>query len=98
MKWMRAPLLSVLAGVTVCLSPAAVMGADDPPPAPPAVTDTGSASKPPMIVRNPDGTLTVQKRSSNGQTEETGTKGLVIPPQVIVPTIPPEPHQAGTLS
>jgi hypothetical protein len=40
---------------------------------------------PPMIVHNPDGTFTVQKPAKDAKAK----KGLVIPPQVIVPFIPP---------
>jgi len=39
---------------------------------------------PPMIVHNPDGTFTVQKPAK----ESKGKKGLVIPPQVVVPLMP----------
>jgi hypothetical protein len=46
---------------------------------------TNSASKP-MVTQNPDGTFTVQKEPPNGNSKDAkGTKGLVIPPQVVVP-------------
>jgi hypothetical protein len=78
------PVLAVLAA---CASPAAVMGADDPQ-ATKAVGGVASTSKPPMIIQNPDGTFTVQKTPSKEQAKGTAKKGLVMPPQVVVPLIP----------
>ena len=79
------PVLAVLAA---CASPAAVMGADDPQ-ATKAVGDAASTSRPPMIIQNPDGTFTVQKAPpKEGDEDTTAKKGLVIPPQVVVPMIP----------
>jgi hypothetical protein len=43
---------------------------------------------PPMIVHNPDGTFTVQKEPPKDGAKGTAQKGLVIPPQVVVPIIP----------
>lgn len=49
---------------------------------------TDSARKP-MVTQNPDGTFTVQKEPPNANSKSTKvTKGLVIPPQVVVPIIP----------
>jgi len=45
-----------------------------------------AAGKPPLITRNSDGTITVQKEPARGKTENAAPKGLVIPPQVVVPT------------
>jgi len=42
--------------------------------------------KPPMIVHNPDGTFTVQKEAPKDAKGDY--KGLVIPPQVVVPFFP----------
>ena len=44
---------------------------------------------PPMIVHNPDGTFTVQKQPPKSTKDTKANKGLVIPPQVVVPFIPP---------
>jgi hypothetical protein len=41
-----------------------------------------------MIIHNPDGTFTVQKVPSKEQAKDAAKKGLVIPPQVVVPIIP----------
>jgi hypothetical protein len=80
------PVLAVLAA---CASPAAVMGADDPQATKAVVTDAASTDKPPMIIDNPDGTFTVQKAPSKEQAQDAkAQKGLVIPPQVVVPLIP----------
>jgi hypothetical protein len=55
-----------------------------------AVSDdasTSSVSKP-MIIRNPDGTFTIQKEPPNGNSKDTKVEeGLVIPPQVVVPLV-----------
>ena len=80
-------LLPVLAFLAACAFPAAVMGADTPPPSKPAVSDaapTDGAGQPPLIIQNPDGTLTVQKERTGAAEHE----GLVIPPQVVVPMLP----------
>jgi len=78
------PALAVLAA---CASSVAVMGADDPQ-ATKAVGGAASTSKPPMIIQNPDGTFTVQKAPPKEVGKGTAQKGLVIPPQVVVPIIP----------
>lgn len=44
---------------------------------------------PPMIVHNPDGTFTVQKQPPKSAKETKANKGMVIPPQIVVPFIPP---------
>jgi hypothetical protein len=89
---MKSPsnLLSpVLAFLTVCASPAAVRSADDPQATKPIVSDAAPTKKPPMVIQNPDGTITVQKVPPKEAAKDTeAKKGLVIPPQVIVPTIP----------
>ena len=43
---------------------------------------------PPMIVHNPDGTFTIQKEPAKSANDTKAKKGLVIPPQVVVPIIP----------
>jgi hypothetical protein len=66
----------------------AVMAADDPPPpqsAGPVAPSSGAAGQPSMITKNPDGTFTVQKVPPTGSKDNN--KGLVIPPQVVVPFI-----------
>jgi hypothetical protein len=64
------------------------MGADDPQAKKAVVGDAASTKKPPMIIHNPDGTFTVQKAPPKDGTKGTAKKGLVIPPQVVVPIIP----------
>ena len=80
-------LLPVLAVLAACAVPAA-MGADDQQ----ATKPTGEApsqNKPPMIIDNPDGTFTIQKAPPKEAAKDPKTKkGLVIPPQVVVPMIP----------
>jgi len=89
MKWPSNLLSAALAVLTACASPAAVMGADDPQATKPAVSDAASTDKPPMIVHNPDGTFTIQKQPPKaGAKDSKAKKGLVIPPQVVVPIIP----------
>ena len=80
------PVLAVLA---VCASPAAVMGADDPQATKAVARDAASADEPPMIIHNPDGTFTIQKAPPKEAAKDPkAKKGLVIPPQVVVPLIP----------
>ncbi|HWB85613.1 MAG TPA: hypothetical protein VG675_15820 [Bryobacteraceae bacterium] len=62
--------------------PLAASGAD--PTAKKAAKDAASATKPPMVVHNNDGTFTIQKNSGEA-TSAKAKKGLVIPPQVVVP-------------
>jgi hypothetical protein len=89
MQWPKHLLSPVLAFLTACAAPAAVMGADSRPAQKPAVTDTAptnSVSRPPMITHNPDGTFTVRKEPSKGDSKDSkGKNGLVIPAQVVVP-------------
>jgi len=54
---------------------------------PTETTSSNSATEPPLITRNPDGTMTVQKQAPNGATQAGQEKGLIIPPQVIAPTV-----------
>lgn len=57
-----------------------------------AMTSAQNTPKPvkptPMIVHNPDGTFTVQKKPAKSANDTNAKKGLVIPPQVVVPIIP----------
>jgi hypothetical protein len=97
MKWASSLLSPVLAFLTACAAPGVVMGADEPP-AKPVVTDTApaaSASKPPLIVQNPDGTFTIQKEPAKEAGKDArAKKGLVIHPQVVVPMAPaPAPEK-----
>jgi hypothetical protein len=42
-----------------------------------------------MIIHNPDGTFTIQKAPPKDAAKDSkAQKGLVIPPQVVVPIIP----------
>jgi hypothetical protein len=81
-------LSQVLAFLAACSSPAAVMGADNPPATKSVVGDTAATNKPPMVIQNPDGTITVQKEPPKPAKDTKAQKGLVIPPQVIVPITP----------
>ncbi len=59
---------------------------------PPATTavqsNTLSSTAPAMVTLNPDGTITVKKESSNGDAGDGGVgNGLVIPAQIILPTV-----------
>jgi hypothetical protein len=83
------PLSPVLVFLLACAVPAAALAAQTQPAPKPAATDTApsdATGKPPLITRNPDGTITVQKEPAPGKTENAAPKGLVIPPQVVVPT------------
>jgi hypothetical protein len=65
------------------------MGADNPPATKAVARDAASTSKPPMVIQNPDGTIAVQKEPTKERAKDTeAQKGLVIPPQVVAPTIP----------
>jgi hypothetical protein len=58
------PLLPILIFVTAYASPALVTAVDNPPTSNTGATDTArapSASKPPMVTKNPDGTITLRK-------------------------------------
>ena len=89
MKWPSNLLSPVIAFLTACVLPAAVMGADDPQATKAVVRgNTAATEKPPMIIPNPDGTFTVQKAPSKEAAKDPKAKqGLVIPPQVVVPLI-----------
>jgi len=83
------PLLPILIFVTAYASPALVTAVDNPSTSNTGATDTArapSASKPPMVNKNPDGTITLQILLRIMPKDGTNKKGLVIPPQVIAPT------------
>jgi len=53
-----------------------------------AQDDAASTNKRPMVIQDPDGTITVQKESpKEGAKNTKAKKGLVIPPQVVVPIV-----------
>ena len=81
--------INLLLAVLV-FSAAYAPGADNPPAPQPPTTNTlsNSASQPPLITRNPDGTFTVQKQPPKEGTKDAVQSGLVIKPQVIVPEFP----------
>jgi len=54
-----------------------------------------TATGKPLIVRNPDGTVTVQKEAAPEKPGTAGRKGLVISPQVIVPAAPAPSDKQG---
>ena len=74
-----------LAFLAACASPAAAMGADNPPVAKGVVRDAAPVSKPPMVIRNPDGTMTVQKEPS---IEALNTNAPSLVPWHLQDTIP----------
>jgi hypothetical protein len=77
---------AVLVFLSACDSPVATVGADgSPPPAKSPAAEAGSAASKPLITRNSDGTITIQKVPPNGDTE--GKNGLVIPPQILTPEV-----------
>jgi len=45
------------------------MGADIPPTAKSGISDAASTTKPPMVMQNPDGTITIQKEPSKEGTK-----------------------------
>ena len=69
------PLAAVFASLVASSTPA--IGADA------ASSPEPAKPKPPLITRNADGTMTVQKEEAS---EDAGRKGLVIHPQVVAPT------------
>ena len=79
----------VFAFLAACVVPAAAIGADTPQPKPGETKDAPADTngKPPLIVHNPDGTFTVQKEPAPGKTVDAEHKGLIIRPQVVVPTL-----------
>ena len=79
-------LSPVLAILTACAAPVAVMAADDPQP-PQSAGQAASQSAPRMITYNPDGTFTVQKAPATAAKDPKAKAGLVIPPQVVVPFV-----------
>jgi hypothetical protein len=86
MKYPSNLLPPVLAILAACAFLAAVRGADNPQATKPVVSDAATTDKPPMVIHNPAGTFTVQKVSPKaGAKDSTAKKGLVIPPQVVVP-------------
>ena len=88
MKRPSKSMSAVFAIVAACSLPVAVMGAGDPQATKPA-GQVASPSTPPMIIHNPDGTFTVQKVPPKEHAKEAAEKGLVIPPQVVVPIVLP---------
>ena len=53
----------------------------------PAQDDAASTNKRPMVIQNRDGTITVQNEPPKEGAKNTAQKGLVIPPQVVVPIV-----------
>ena len=79
-------MVTILAVAVMSACPA---GANEP--APPQ-----SAGQPPFITHNPDGTFTIQKQPSKKAAKGAKDKGLVIPPQTIVPfATAPKTKQGG---
>ena len=86
MRWPGNFLLPVLAVLSACASPILVAG--DEVQRKPAVTDADPAK--PMVTQNPGGTITVQKQAPKIDGGDARVKkGLIIPPQVVVPITPP---------
>jgi hypothetical protein len=83
----KQPLAPVLAFMGACTFSVAAIGADTPKLAEASGTSADPSGKPSFVVHNPDGTFTVRKEPAPGKTEGVGQKGLVIPPQVVVPEL-----------
>ena len=84
-------LSRTLVCLIACSSAQAVMASDSPPSPQPAATDptaVHSAVVPPLVTRNPDGTLTVQKVPRKRGARGHKKNGLTIPPQVVAPIAP----------
>jgi hypothetical protein len=82
MKWPSILPALVLAFLAACASPA-------PPTSKSVESDAAPTHTPLIIIQNSDGTFTVQKEPPKGEAENANAeKGLVIPPQVVVPLIP----------
>lgn len=93
----RVSVAAFLSAVMSFASAVAAIAADDPPPMKPAAsTDASSksAGKARFIVDNPDGTFTVQLVPARGE-QGAAQKGLVIPPQVVVPLLRPPPASSS---
>jgi hypothetical protein len=91
LSWPTILLLPVLALLTGCASPI--------PQVPVAIhRNTPPSNTPLMVTPNPDGTVTVKKEAANGNPQNGGgSNGLVIPAQVILPTVrTAEKQQDGT--
>src|SRR5580700_91323 len=89
MSWRTAPPPLVVAFLSACVSPVAVLGDDDsPPPKPPVIeaAPTNSASKL-IVTQNPDGTITFRKESPTGDVKGAQVKKrlLIIPAQIVAP-------------
>jgi hypothetical protein len=88
MSWRTAPPLLVVAFLSACASPVAVLGDDDsPPPKSPVIeaASTNSASKF-MVAKNPDGTITFRKEPPTGDVKGANVKKrLLIPAQIVAP-------------
>lgn len=90
--------VAILAAQSACAAVRTVMAADAAPSPKTAAPDEASTSYAgqSMVIHNPDGTFTVQKKGlPSGSSKDTALKeGLVIPPQVVVPIVPsPERKQ-----
>ncbi len=81
---------ALLSAATPFANSVTVMAADDPP-APKSAASADASSKSagtPMIIHNPDGTFTIQKRPSNATAKDSKAgNGLMITPQVVVPFV-----------
>jgi hypothetical protein len=59
------------------------------PKAPDKAPDQAAAPvRTPLVVKNPDGTFTVQKVPVGKDNAPGARKGLIIPPQVVIPIVP----------
>jgi hypothetical protein len=80
-------LLSVLPFLLACALPVAVLAAEAQQGPNSNAARSDADNKPPLIIHNPDGTLTVQKEPGSAKSEDAEQKGLMIRPQVVVPTV-----------
>lgn len=83
-------LSSVLVLLLACAAAVPAFAAETqrtPKPAAANTAPSDATDRPPLIIHNPDGTMTVQKQPPAGKSEDAKQKGLVFPPQVVVPTV-----------
>jgi pectin methylesterase-like acyl-CoA thioesterase len=93
--------VAVLVFVGVCASAVTIKAADDSLPPKSTAADgasTNSAEKP-MVIRNRDGTFTVQKGIKSKHSKDAKSpNGLTIPAQVVVPIVRTTEHSSTQCS
>ncbi len=80
-------ILPVIAVLTAGAPLTPAFGAADALPPAANASDAAPARRLPLITHNPDGTMTI--RTTAAPARGDAKKGLVIPPQIVVPLTPP---------